>query len=95
MDYDLFTEVNVSVDCGCSSSAITSSLAAENQDRLENPNNFKHVQETTDTDLNRQRNTGDHPNSRKKIRKRISYRKNWVKTKIRAAVNSWYCIYES
>ncbi|KAK2725495.1 hypothetical protein QYM36_000103 [Artemia franciscana] len=53
VDYDLFTEVNVSVDCGCSSSAITSSLAAENQDRLENPNNAKPAQETTEPDLNK------------------------------------------
>ena len=88
LDYDLFSEVNVSVGCGSSSSAITGSVAAENQEHLEIPNNAEPVQETTEPDLNSQSNTVDHPNSRKKTRKRISDKKNWVKTKIKAAVNS-------
>ncbi|KAK2709145.1 hypothetical protein QYM36_012963, partial [Artemia franciscana] len=78
--------VNISVGCGSSSSAIKSSVEAENQEHLEIPDNAEPAQETTKPDS--QSNTVNHPNSRTKTRKQISDRKNWVKTKINAAVNS-------
>ncbi|KAK2727225.1 hypothetical protein QYM36_007904, partial [Artemia franciscana] len=67
VDFDLVTEVNVSVGCGSYSCAITGSVAAESQEHLETPNNAEPAQVATMPDS--QSNTVDHPNSRRKTRK--------------------------